>query len=422
MAYDPACVFLGAKLDTPDTSRHCSPWCAGGRAWCDAHEQGYYVRLHLSGWHAPAQVRLQINDASMRPEAAWMRADRGLTPSVQAACVRGGDANLIATRDELTEGVYRVGLSSSCPERSSCLGVEESDVGQIEVRTRYVDSARPVVFLEFYPGYSTALPTALAGTEEYEQQTRGQRDTGPLSIRLRFRRAPQQPAGAPVAGATADSRPPVELQGCDKYAPPPPPNPGPPPSPPPPPPRRPPSRPPPLPPPSPPSPPPSPSTPYQTLGLSDVLGWSHGRPLPPPLVPPSPPSPPPSPLVPASDSGDLVTIMGNALGYLVRNQTASQLLQLSLAVLLALGVRTVLQRRRQQDARESAGREALAAAAARRAKAQAGRGQGRGSGTTADSRAPAKRKPGRTGGGARQAYEKVPRHKPHRECSRAGPV
>ena len=132
MSASAACIFLGARLDAPDTSKKCTPWCVG--RMCDANE-GYYVRLHLSGWHSPAQIQLSI-DGQMRPDGQWMLPDRGLTPSVQSVCRDGGaslDQNLIATRDALSDGVYRAGLSSQCPARSSCLGVEEADVGSIEV-------------------------------------------------------------------------------------------------------------------------------------------------------------------------------------------------------------------------------------------------------------------------------------------------
>ena len=361
MPHDSACAKLGVTLDAPDTSRKCAPyaWCTHDSAWCNTHEKGFFVRLTINGWRAPAQIRLQLNDGSMRPENAWMKSDRGLTPAVQSICpckFNGcTDTNLISTRDELTDGVYRAGLSSHCPARSSCLGVEESDIGQVEVRTRYADSLHPVVFLELYKGYSSALPTALAGTEEYEQQMSGSaRDTGPLTIRLRFRQGPTSVGAANAASAA------VSLQGCDAYAPPPPPTPGPPPSPPPPPPLRPPSTPPPRPPPSPPSPPPSPSTPYQTLGLDFKAGWSQGRPLPPPQLPPSPPTPPPSPRSPTIDTGaDVFAIAGNAIAYLRRNQTASQLVQLALAAMIVLGVRRVLQRRSRHEARTAAGRKAL---------------------------------------------------------------
>ena len=60
-----ACKFLGAHLDAPDTSRKCTPWCVG-RGCFDASE-GYYVRLHLGGFHSPAQIQLSI-DGQMRPD------------------------------------------------------------------------------------------------------------------------------------------------------------------------------------------------------------------------------------------------------------------------------------------------------------------------------------------------------------------
>ena len=338
-----SCDFLGATLTADDGS---SRVCSGGQCFdarsC-AQTPGHYVHVHLAkGWRAPSQLQLLL-PPEMKPDGGWMKPDKGLTPRIVAACRDGiNSANVIATRDDFgSTGVAIAGLSSGCEGR--CDGSEEADIGSIEVRTRYADTSRPILFIELLVPAAAALSMA--------EDSSAAAALGPIQIRLAFPRGPEADKGAAI-----------QLLKCDAYDPPPPPTPAPPPSPPPPPPSPSPGHPSPRPPPSPPRPPPSPAPPKVRIGTEVHDGWSHGVPRPPPSPPPSPPSPPPSPLAPIIDDD----LLASALGFLLRNEWASQIMQ----AVIALGVIvTVLIYVRRRRAREDADGRVVARARARTAPA-----------------------------------------------------
>jgi hypothetical protein len=366
-----SCAFIGARITADDESSMTT--CSGNRCFdkrsCSA-EPGHYIHLHLTRFHAPAQLRLTL-PKNVKPEGAWMKPDAGLTPAIVSACREGDNIGLIATRDEFpSTGVAMAGLSSQCGARAGCSNVEEADVGSIEVRTRYATSAKPMLFIELY------APTGLS-TQAADAST-----LGAITIRLAFGVGP-----APIGG---DGTTGVALDGCLAYDPPPPPGPAPPPSPPPPPPSSPPASPPPYPPPAPPLPPPSPAPPTVRIG-TDAFGWDGGVPHPPPGSPPAPPRPPPSPSQPMTgDVGLVASALGFVWRYLDNHPAIGQMTQALLAVALVVAVlRYVRESKRAQVRHEplrAAVKSASAGACGVRSKNGSGGGGGGGSSSSSSRR------------------------------------